>query len=412
MDIREEALRFHEKLRGKIEICSKAKISNSHDLSLAYTPGVAEPCIRIAAHPELLNSYTSRGNMIAVVTDGSAVLGLGNIGPRAALPVMEGKAVLFKIFAGVDAFPVCIDSQDVDELVRTVELLEPSFGGVNLEDISAPRCFEIESRLKAGMSIPIFHDDQHGTAVVTLAAVINALKVVGRDFSQIIAVINGSGAAGIAIAKLLIKMGAGDIIICDKQGAIYQGRQEGMTSIKEEIAAVTNRESVRGDLAAAIKGRNLFIGVSAPGVLTTEMVKSMDKNSLVFAMANPDPEIMPEAAIAGGAAVVGTGRSDFPNQINNVLGFPGIFRGALDVEAADINEHMKLAAASALAGVVPKDELSNDYIVPKALDLRVAPAVASAVARAAQESGVARKRVDPNKVANHCRSLINATEDV
>lgn len=411
MSLREEALELHRRLRGKFEITSKLKLKSAKDLSLVYTPGVAEPCLEIAAHPDMVNEYTARGNMVAVVTDGSAVLGLGNIGAQAALPVMEGKAILFKEFGGVDAFPVCINSQEVNDIVEVVSLLEPSFGGINLEDISAPRCFDIEAMLKDRMGIPIFHDDQHGTAVVTLAAVINALRLSGRDFSDLSVVINGAGAAGIAIAKLLLRMGTKNIVICDRTGAIFSGRSVEMNAAKNEIAMLTNPDGVDGALADAVIGRDIFIGVSAPRALTADMVRLMAPRPIIFAMANPDPEIDPHEAKAAGAAIVGTGRSDFPNQINNVLGFPGIFRGALDVEATDINEDMKISAAQALAGILDDEELNAEKILPEALDLRVAPAVAKAVAAAAMNSGVARRDVDPEQVAAHCRALIGTGED-
>jgi malate dehydrogenase (oxaloacetate-decarboxylating) len=359
-------------------------------LSLAYTPGVAEPCKDIAEDPEKVYEYTVKGNMVAVVTDGTAVLGLGNIGPAAALPVMEGKALLFKSFAGVDAFPICLNTTDVDKIVEIVTMLEPVFGGINLEDIAAPACFEVEKKLKERMSIPIFHDDQHGTAVIVLAALLNALKITGKELAELSVVINGAGAAGIAIAKIMLSAGIENIVICDRKGIIYKGRPEGMNWAKEEMAEVTNKENKKGDLAAALVGADVFIGVSTANVVTPEMVESMNKDPIIFALANPVPEIDPKVAKEAGARVVGTGRSDYPNQINNVLAFPGIFRGALDVRATDINEEMKLAAARALAEIIPEEELSADYIIPKPFDPRVAPAVARAVAEAARESGVAR----------------------
>ncbi|MGI6142404.1 MAG: NAD(P)-dependent malic enzyme [bacterium] len=406
--MREKALALHRERRGKVEVVSKVPLRDAGDLSLAYTPGVAEPCKEIHADRARVFEYTARGNMVAVITDGTAVLGLGNIGPEAALPVMEGKAVLFKYFAGVDAFPIALATTDVDKIVETVALLEPSFGGINLEDIAAPACFEIERRLKERLSIPVFHDDQHGTAVVTLAALINGSRVVGKELQDLLVVINGAGAAGVAIAKILLGVGVRDIILCDRAGIIYQGRPEGMNSAKEELAQITNKEGRRGSLAAALAGADVFIGVSAPGVVTGEMVQSMNKDPMIFAMANPVPEIYPEEARAAGAKVIGTGRSDFPNQINNVLAFPGILRGALDARARDINEEMKIAAAEAIAGLIPAAELKADYIIPGAFDERVAPAVAAAVAKAALESGVARVEVDPEEVAANTRRLVAA----
>ncbi|MCL5942475.1 MAG: NADP-dependent malic enzyme [Actinobacteria bacterium] len=404
MNIQEEALQLHEAWRGKIEVVSRVGVNCRHDLSTAYTPGVAEPCRAIYRDPALVDVYTRRWNLVAVVSDGSAVLGLGNIGPKAALPVMEGKAVLFKAFAGVDAFPICLDSQDPDEIVRAVQLLVPTFGGVNLEDISAPRCFEIERRLKASTDIPIFHDDQHGTAVVTLSGIINACRLTGRALSDLHCVINGAGAAGIAIAKLLLDVGAKDIILCDSHGIICSQRED-LNPVKREMLARTNKRDLCGTLADALVGANCFIGVSVKDAVTPEMVATMDDDAIIFAMANPDPEILPALARQAGAAVVGTGRSDFPNQVNNVLGFPGIFRGALDVRAADINETMKIAAAHALADLVG-DRVSPDYVMPDACDLAVAPAVAAAVARAAVESGVARDPKDPEWVRRHTEELL------
>ncbi len=389
MDTREIALDMHRKWQGKIEIKSRAKVENRDDLSIAYTPGVAQPCLEIAKDKDLSYVYTRRSNMVAVVTDGSAVLGLGDIGPEAAMPVMEGKCVLFKTFAGVDAFPLCIRSKDVDEIVSTVRLLAGSFGGINLEDISAPRCFEIERKLRECCDIPVFHDDQHGTAVVTAAAVINAVRLTGRDLTGMKTVISGAGAAGTAIMKLLLKLGMQDIILCDRKGAIYRGR-EGLNSEKEEIADISNPNNEKGSLADVIKGADMFIGVSAPGTVTGEMVKTMAKDPVLFPMANPLPEIMPDEAKAAGAAIVGTGRSDFPNQINNVLAFPGIFRGALDVRASQINEEMKIAAAYAIADVIGPDELNADYIMPDPFDKRIAESVAKAVSRAAVETKVSR----------------------
>lgn len=385
MDRKEFALQEHEKWQGKIEVISRAKVDSAEALSVAYTPGVAEPCLKIAEDVELSYKYTRRHNMVAVVTDGSAVLGLGDIGPEAGMPVMEGKCVLFKSFGNVDAFPLCIRSKDVDEIVNTVRLLAGSFGGVNLEDISAPRCFEIEKRLKECCDIPIFHDDQHGTAVVTVAALLNALKLTGKKMEDIQVVTSGAGAAGIAIIKLLVSLGLKHVIMCDRRGAIYQGR-EGLNPVKEEMATITNLEKRKGSLEEMLKGADVFIGVSAPGTVTKEMVASMADKPILFPMANPTPEIMPDQALEAGAAVVGTGRSDFPNQINNVLAFPGIFRGALDVRAKDINDEMKLAAAYAIAGLVSEGELRADYIIPNAFDPRVAPAVAKAVSKAWENS--------------------------
>ena len=389
MDIKEKALKQHEEWQGKIEVTSRAKLETPEDLSIAYTPGVAEPCLKISEDTDLSYKYTRRGNMVAVVTDGTAVLGLGDIGPEAGMPVMEGKCVLFKAFGGVDAFPLCVRSKDVDEIVNTIALLAGSFGGVNLEDISAPRCFEIEKKLKERCDIPIFHDDQHGTAVITLAGLLNALKLVGKDIEKVKIVTSGAGAAGIAIIRLLMSMGLKNVIMTDRTGAIYKGR-EGLNPIKEEMAEITNQNCEKGTLAEVIKGADVFIGVSAPGTLTKEMVQTMAKDPIIFACANPTPEIFPDEAKAGGAAVVSTGRSDFPNQVNNVLAFPGIFRGALDVRASDINDEMKVAAAKALASLVSDEELNADYILPAAFDPRVKDAVAKAVAEAAVKSGVAR----------------------
>ena len=389
MNAKEFALKQHEEWNGKIEVISRAKLETPEDLAVAYTPGVAEPCLKIAEDVDLSYKYTRRHNMVAVVTDGSAVLGLGDIGPEAGMPVMEGKCVLFKEFGDVDAFPLCIRSNDVDEIVNTVRLLAGSFGGVNLEDISAPRCFEIERKLKECCDIPIFHDDQHGTAVVTAAAMLNALKLTGRKLEDIKVVTSGAGAAGIAIIKLLVSLGLKDVIMCDRKGAIYEGR-EGLNAEKEEMAKISNREMRKGSLAEVLKGADVFIGVSAPGTVTLEMVKTMAPNPILFPMANPVPEIMPDLAKEAGAAVVGTGRSDFPNQINNVLAFPGIFRGALDVRAKDINDEMKVAAAYAIADLIDEKDLNADYIIPNPFDKRVAPAVAKAVAEAAKKTGVAR----------------------
>jgi len=405
LTLREEALHMHRIHKGKLESKSKVPVRNAHDLSLAYSPGVAEPCKDIYEKPETVYDYTMKGNMVAVVSDGTAVLGLGNIGPEAALPVMEGKAVLFKSFAGVDAFPICLNTTDVDKIVETVKLLEPTFGGVNLEDIAAPNCFVIEERLKREANIPIFHDDQHGTAIVTVAGLVNALKLIGKKITEIKVVASGAGAAGIAIIKLLYSYGVRDIIMCDTKGAIYEGRPHGMNSVKAEVAKFTNRDNQQGSLADVIIGADVFIGVSVAGALTKEMVASMNQDSIIFAMANPDPEIMPEEAKAAGAKVVGTGRSDFPNQVNNVLAFPGIFRGALDVRATHINEKMKVAAVEAIAGLINEDELHADYVIPAPFDPRVAPNVAAAVAKAAMETGVARLKVDPEDVKERTQRL-------
>lgn len=388
MDYAKESLRLHYEWKGKIEVIARAKVDNKDALSLAYTPGVAQPCLEIQKDINKSYELTRRSNLVAVITDGSAVLGLGNIGPEAGMPVMEGKCVLFKEFGGVDAFPLCIRTQDVDEFVNTVALLCGSFGGINLEDIAAPRCFEIERKLKEKADIPIFHDDQHGTAVICSAGIINALKLVGKKIEDCTAVFNGAGAAGVAIAKLFTSMGMGNIIMCDRKGIICDG--DDLKPAKQDIADFTNKNHLRGSLADAMKGADIFIGVSAPGVVTEDMIKSMAKDPIVLAMANPVPEIMPDLAKAAGAAVVGTGRSDFPNQINNVLAFPGIFRGALDVRASNINEEMKIAAAKALASLVSDEELSADYIIPKPFDPRVGKTVAAAVAQAARDSGVAR----------------------
>lgn len=390
MDYAKESLRLHERVKGKIEVVSTVPVKSREDLSLAYTPGVAQPCLEIQKDVNRSYDLTRRHNMCLVVTDGSAVLGLGNIGPEAGMPVMEGKCVLFKEFGGVDAFPLCIKSQDVDTIVETIYQISGSFGGVNLEDISAPRCFEIEKKLKERCDIPIFHDDQHGTAVITLAGLMNALKVVDKRMDEVKIVINGAGAASIAIAKLLLASGARHLVLCDRKGAIYQGRTEGMNPVKEEMAKVTNLEKRAGSLADMLAGADVFIGVSAPGAVTTEMVRTMNSGAIVFACANPTPEIFPEDARAGGAAVIATGRSDYPNQINNVLAFPGIFRGAFDVRAKDINDEMKIAAARALAGLISDDELCAEYIIPAAFDKRVGAAVAKAVSAAAVKSGVAR----------------------
>ena len=392
MDNNELAIQKHTEWKGKIEVIARAPVGTKEELAVAYTPGVAAPCLEISENVDLSYKYTRRSNLVAVVTDGTAVLGLGDIGPEAGMPVMEGKCALFKAFGDVDAFPLCVRSKDVDEIVKTVKLLAGSFGGVNLEDISAPRCFEIEKRLKEDpeVDIPIFHDDQHGTAVITLAGMINALKLTGKHIDDISVVVNGAGAAATAITKLLIARGLHDVVLCDRAGAIYQGRPDHMNAAKEEIAAITNQKGKKGTLAEVLVGADVFIGVSAPGVLTAEMVATMAKDPIVFACANPTPEIMPDEAKAAGVAVMATGRSDFPNQVNNVLAVPGIFRGALDVRASDINDAMKLAAADAIASLVSDEELNPDYILPDAFDNRVGPTVAAAVAKAAKDSGVAR----------------------
>jgi len=389
MDYAKESLRLHGEWKGKIEVVTTVPVETKDDLSLAYTPGVAQPCLEIQKDVSKSYELTRRHNLCAVITDGSAVLGLGDIGPEAGMPVMEGKCVLFKAFGDVDAFPLCVKTHDVDEFVNAVWLMSGSFGGINLEDIAAPRCFEIERKLKEKCDIPIFHDDQHGTAIITLAGLTNALKVVGKKKEDVKVVTSGAGAAAISIVKLLLSAGFKNVTMCDRKGAIYQGR-EGLNWIKEEMAQVTNLEKKPGTLADALVGADVFIGVSAPGTVTTEMVKTMNKDAIVFACANPTPEIFPDEAKAGGAAVIATGRSDFPNQINNVLAFPGIFRGTFDVRASDINEEMKMAAAQALAGLISDEELTADYIIPKAFDKRVGPAVARAVADAARKSGVAR----------------------
>jgi malate dehydrogenase (oxaloacetate-decarboxylating) len=389
-NLREKSLFVHQQAKGKLRVEVKVRVENKDDLSVIYSPGVAEPCKVIHANPDLIYEYTMKGNFVAVVSDGSSVLGLGNIGASAAMPVMEGKAALFKAFAGIDAVPLCINTNDPEQIIQTVKLLEPTFGGINLEDIAAPNCFLIEERLKQELSIPVFHDDQHGTAIVTAAGLTNALKVVQKRLNECKVVINGAGAAGIAITKLLLSMGVGDIILCDSKGAIYENRPYGMNAMKETIAKQTNRTRAQGTLKDVIKGADIFIGVSVGGALTPEMVRSMNDNAIVFALANPVPEIMPDEAKAAGAAIVATGRSDLPNQVNNVLAFPGIFKGALWVRASEINEEMKLAAASAIAGLIGPEELTNDYVIPNPFDKRVVEAVAEAVARAAIRTGVAR----------------------
>ncbi len=389
MDYAKESLRLHEQWKGKIEVVATVETKTKDDLSLAYTPGVAQPCLEIQKDIDKSYELTRRHNLCAVITDGSAVLGLGDIGPEAGMPVMEGKCVLFKNFGGVDAFPLCVKTKDVDEFVNAVYLISGSFGGINLEDIAAPRCFEIERKLKEKCDIPVFHDDQHGTAIITLAGLTNAMKLVGKKKEDVKIVTSGAGAAAISITKLLLSAGYKNIVMTDRKGAIYEGR-DGLNWIKEEMAKVTNRAMEKGSLADVIKGADVFIGVSAPGTMTTEMVKTMNRDAIVFACANPTPEIFPDDAKAGGARVVSTGRSDYPNQINNVLAFPGVFRGAFDVRASDINEEMKMAAANALAELISDEELSEDYIIPKAFDPRVGPAVAKAVAEAARKSGVAR----------------------
>ncbi|MFE4521102.1 NADP-dependent malic enzyme [Cytobacillus firmus] len=400
MDLQKESLLLHEKFQGKLTVDVKMPLNSMKDLSLAYSPGVAEPCRRIHDQPEKVYDYTIKGNLIAVISDGTSVLGLGDIGPEASMPVMEGKAALFKAFAGIDAVPICLDTKDPEEIIKTVRLLQPSFGGINLEDIAAPNCFYIEERLKQEMNIPVFHDDQHGTAIVTAAGLINALKLAGKKMDEIKIVINGAGAAGIAIIKLLLNMGAKEIIMCDTKGAIYEGRQERMNPVKESVAKITNPGKRKGALEDVIIGADVFIGVSSAGALTKEMVETMSPDSIIFAMANPIPEIMPDEAKAAGAKVVGTGRSDLPNQVNNVLAFPGIFRGALDVRATEINEEMKMAAVEAIAGLIDATDLTPDYVIPGPLDSRVVPAVRDAVVKAAQETGAARIEIIPNQIIN------------
>ncbi|MBZ5752483.1 NAD(P)-dependent malic enzyme [Metabacillus rhizolycopersici] len=406
--LREEALKMHKEKQGKLGVHSKVAVRNAKDLSLAYSPGVAEPCIDIHKDESKVYDYTMKGNLVAVVSDGTAVLGLGNIGPKAAMPVMEGKALLFKSFADVDAFPICLDTTDPDKIVEVVKLLEPTFGGVNLEDIAAPQCFEIEDRLRKACNIPIFHDDQHGTAIVTAAGLINALKLANKRIEDIRVVANGAGAAGVAIVKLLLHMGVKDVILCDTKGIIYEGRPVGMNPFKEEMARITNREQKQGTLADALVGADVFVGVSAAGAVTKEMVRSMNHDSIIFAMANPVPEIMPQEAKEAGALVVGTGRSDFPNQVNNVLAFPGIFRGALDAHAKEINEEMKLAAVYAIAGLIAEEDLHIDYVIPDPFDRRVAAYVAAAVADAAMETGVSQKHVNVEEIK---KSLLALAEE-
>ncbi|MDA8206647.1 MAG: NADP-dependent malic enzyme [Thermaerobacter sp.] len=407
MESREKALKYHDDHRGKIQIVSKVPVRNQDDLSLAYTPGVAEPCREIHRDPTLVNRYTNRANTVAIITDGSAVLGLGDIGPAAGLPVMEGKSILFKMFGGVDAFPLCVDTHDPEKIVELARLLEPSFGGVNLEDVAAPRAFEIEAGLKRELSIPVFNDDQHGTAVVVGAALLNALRYTRKRIDEVRIVFNGAGAAAIATTRLLLELGAKDVSLVDRAGLLYEGREGDMNPYKADIARVTNLERRQGDLPRALQGADVFIGVSVAGALTMEMARGMNPDSIVFALANPVPEIWPVHALESGARVVGTGRSDFPNQINNVLGFPGIFRGALDVGATDINQAMRVAAARALAGLIPEDQLRDDYIIPNPMDRRVAPVVAAAVAEAANISGVATGDVSPEWVGKHCRTLVD-----
>jgi malate dehydrogenase (oxaloacetate-decarboxylating) len=408
-DLKRDSLEYHRRNfpgNGKIEVISKCPVRTFHQLSMAYTPGVAEPCREIFKEPSKVFDYTTKANTVAVVTDGTAILGLGDIGPEAGLPVLEGKCVLFKALAGVDAVPICLRTKDSDEIVRIVKALEPAYGGINLEDISAPRCFDIEARLKKALSIPVFHDDQHGTAVVSMAGLINALKVVGKRLADVKIVVNGAGAAGIACSNFYLRAGARDVVLCDREGAIYSGRKSGMNPAKEEIARRTNRGGIEGKLADALKGADVFVGVSGPNVLTKSMVRSMASDPIVFAMSNPDPEIHPDDAREAGARVIATGRSDFPNQLNNVLGFPGIFRGALDVMASDINHEMNAAASAAIAGLIPDDELSEDCIITTPIDPRAMVEEARAVARAAIETGVAHRKVSPEWVAEHTRSLL------
>ena len=410
--LRDDTLKMHKENQGKLSVHSKVPLRNAEDLSLAYSPGVAEPCMDIYEDERKVYDYTMKGNLVAVISNGTAVLGLGNIGPKAAMPVMEGKAVLFKSFADVDAFPLCLDTTDSDKIVETVKLLEPTFGGVNLEDIKAPECFEIEDRLKKICNIPVFHDDQHGTAIVTAAGLLNALKLANKKIEEIRVVANGAGSAGVAIVKLLIKMGVKDVILCDTKGIIYEGRPAGMNSFKEEMARITNKEQKQGSLADAMVGADVFVGVSAPGAVTKEMIRSMNHDSIIFAMANPVPEIMPEDAKEAGALVIGTGRSDFPNQVNNVLAFPGIFRGALDVHAKEINEEMKLAAVYAIAGLISDEELHADYVIPDPFNRRVAAHVAAAVASAAMETGVSQKNINVEEIKKRLLALVEEKQPV
>lgn len=405
MNLREEALKFHIENEGKIALHCKVPVKNQLDMTLAYTPGVAEPCLEINKNPDMIYDYTSKGNWVAVVTNGTAVLGLGDIGAGAGLPVMEGKAVLFKSFAGVDAFPICLETKDIVKIVETVKLLEPVFGGINLEDIKAPECFEIEERLKEICTIPVFHDDQHGTAVITLAGITNALKIVHKKFEDLKVVISGAGAAGTSISKLLIMKGVKNIVVCDRKGAISRDG-EITDPAKRKLSEITNPNLEKGKLSDVIKGADIFIGVSAPGIVTADMIRTMNKDAIVFAMSNPVPEIFPDEAKAGGARIIGTGRSDFPNQVNNVLAFPGIFRGALDVRARVINEEMKIAAAEAIASVITDEEVNEDYVIPKAFDLRIAPKVAAAVAKAAMDTGVARVMKTPEEIEEHTKELL------
>ena len=406
-NVNQASLRLHQESQGKIEVMSRVPLNTQRDLTLAYSPGVAAPCLAIAQEPEKIYDYTSKGNLVAVVTNGTAVLGLGSIGAGAGLPVMEGKAILFKGFAGVDSVPIALDTKDPQEVIRAVELMAPTFGGINLEDIKAPECFIIENELKKRLDIPVFHDDQHGTAIVVASALINALRVVEKEMGSIRVVVNGAGAAGQAITRLLVSLGVQDILLCDTRGAIYEGRSEGMNPFKEDIAKITNRRMHKGQLADVLKGADVFVGVSVAGCVTEDMVRSMAESPIIMAMANPTPEIMPELAKKAGAAIVCTGRSDYPNQVNNLLAFPGIFRGALDVRAKEINEEMKLAAAYAIAGLISERELDADHIIISPFDSRVAPAVAKAVAKAAIETGVARSRkLTPTDVAAHTRALL------
>lgn len=408
-NVDKEALALHKEHRGKLEVRSKVSLKTNKDLTLAYTPGVAAPCLEIKEDFDKIYDYTNRGNLVAVVTNGTAVLGLGDIGAGAGLPVMEGKAILFKGFAGVDAIPICLNTKSVSEIIKTIQLMAPSFGGINLEDIKAPECFDIEHALKDSVDIPVFHDDQHGTAIVVAAALINALRLVGKKFEDIKVVVNGAGAAGMAITYLIQKMGAKNVLLCDSTGAIYEGRGKGMNPYKDQIAAVTNFDKEAGKLVDVIHGADVFIGVSKANLLTEEMVKMMNKDAIILAMANPVPEIMPDKAKAAGARVVATGRSDFPNQVNNLLAFPGIFRGALDVRATDVNEQMKIAAAYAIASLVSEEELNEEHVITTPFDERVAPTVAAAVAKAAIESGIARnKNITPEEVAQHTRDLLKA----